>query len=130
MNQSYARVNAPYATHKVFGVQLYKNNARALLLRILCILNSDWLRHARSVLGVYECKPVSCWNSIYRSILMCLFVILPTATSNKRHTSAPVNAARLAAAAAANNNASLSYLDAMYIFSHIFLHHSPLSIFQ
>ena len=53
MNQSYARVNAPYATRKVFGV-LYKNNARALLSRILCILNSDWLQHARSIHGVYE----------------------------------------------------------------------------
>ena len=40
---------------KVFGVQLYKNNARALLSRILSILNSDWLQHARSVRGVYEC---------------------------------------------------------------------------
>ena len=54
MNQSYARVNAPYATRKVFGVQLYKNNARVLLSRILCILNSDWLQHARSLRGVYE----------------------------------------------------------------------------
>ena len=40
--------------HNVFGVQLHKNNARALLLRILSILNSDWLQHARSVRGVYE----------------------------------------------------------------------------
>ena len=55
MNQSYARVNAPYATRKVFRVQLYKNNARALLSRILCILNSDWLQHARSISGVYKC---------------------------------------------------------------------------
>ena len=54
MNQSYARVNVPYATRKVFGVQLYKNNAHALLLRILCILNSDWLQYARSIRGVYE----------------------------------------------------------------------------
>ena len=54
MNQSYTRVNAPYATRKVFGVQLYKNNARAPLSRILCILNSDWLQHARSIRGVYE----------------------------------------------------------------------------
>ena len=37
------------------GVQLYKNNARALLSRILSILNLDWLQHARSVPGVYEC---------------------------------------------------------------------------
>ena len=38
----------------VFGVQLYKNNARALLLHSLSIVNSDWLQHARSVRGVYE----------------------------------------------------------------------------
>ena len=62
MNQPYARVNQPYATltlgsalREMFGVQLYKNNARALLSRILSILNLDWLQHARSVCGVYEC---------------------------------------------------------------------------
>ena len=38
----------------MFGVQLYKNDARALLSRILSILNLDWLQHARSVRGVYE----------------------------------------------------------------------------
>ena len=41
----------------VFGVQLYKNNARALLLHILTILSSDWLHHPdheRTVRGVYE----------------------------------------------------------------------------
>ena len=38
----------------VFGVQLYKNNARTLLSRILSVVNSDWLQHARSVRGVYE----------------------------------------------------------------------------
>ena len=38
----------------MFGVQLYKNNARALLSRILSTLNLDWLQHARSVRGVYE----------------------------------------------------------------------------
>ena len=62
MNQPYARVNQPYATltlasalREMFGVQLYKNNARALLSRILSILNLDWLQHARSGRGVYEC---------------------------------------------------------------------------
>ena len=40
--------------HKVFGVQLYKYNARALLSPILDILNSDWLQHVHSVRGVYE----------------------------------------------------------------------------
>ena len=61
MNQPYARVNQPYATltpasvlREMFGVQLYKNNARALLSRILSILNLDWLQHACSVRGVYE----------------------------------------------------------------------------
>ena len=61
MNQPYARVNQPYATLtlasalcEMFGVQLYKNNARALLSRILSILNLDWLQHERSVRGVYE----------------------------------------------------------------------------
>ena len=58
MNQSYARVNQPYAMlmlasplREMFGVQLYKNNARVLLWRILSILNLDWLQHARSVRG-------------------------------------------------------------------------------
>ena len=57
MNQSYARINAPYTTLaciNVFAVQLYKNDTRALLSRILNILNSDWLQHARSVRGGYE----------------------------------------------------------------------------
>ena len=61
MNQPYARVKQPYAAltlasalREMFGVQLYKNNARALLSRILSILNLDWLQHARSVRGVYE----------------------------------------------------------------------------
>ena len=61
MNQPYAFVNQPYATltlasalREMFGVQLYKNNARTLLSRILSILNLDWLQHARSVRGVYE----------------------------------------------------------------------------
>ena len=61
MNQPYARVNQSYATltlasalREMFGVQLYKNNARALLSHILSNLNLDWLQHARSVRGVYE----------------------------------------------------------------------------
>ena len=63
MNQPYARVNQPYATltlasalREMFGVQLYKNNARTLLSRILSILNLDWLQHVPSVRGVYECS--------------------------------------------------------------------------
>ena len=65
MNQPYARVNQPYATltlasalRETFGV--HKNNARALLSRILSILNLDWLQHARSVRGVYEYPLVGC----------------------------------------------------------------------
>ena len=61
INQPYARVNQPYATltlelalREMFEVQLYKNSARALLSRILNILNLDWLLHARSVRRVYE----------------------------------------------------------------------------
>ena len=61
MNQPNARVNQPYTTlrlasalREMFGVQLYKNNARALLSCILSILNLDWLQHARSVREVYE----------------------------------------------------------------------------
>ena len=54
MNQPYAMLTLASALHEMFGVQLYKNNAHALLLRILSILNLDWLQHARSVRGVYE----------------------------------------------------------------------------
>ena len=69
MNQPYARVNQPYATltlasalREMFGVQLYKNNARAILSRILSILNLDWLQHVRSVHGVYEYAFITKWN--------------------------------------------------------------------
>ena len=65
---TYAGVNQPCATltlasalREMFGVQLYKNNARALLLRILSILNLDWLQHARSVRGVYEYNAICYW---------------------------------------------------------------------
>ena len=58
MNQSYVRVSMHPMLHsptrKVFGVQLYKNNACVLLLHILSIVNSDWLKHARSVCRMYE----------------------------------------------------------------------------
>ena len=54
MNQPYVCANSPSRTHKVFGVQLYKNNACALLSHILSIVNPDWLQHACSVCGVYE----------------------------------------------------------------------------
>ena len=42
------------ALREMFGVQLYKNNARVLLSCILSVLNFDWLQHARSIRGVYE----------------------------------------------------------------------------
>ena len=54
------RLNQPHATltntwlSEVFGMQLYWNDARALLSRILNILNLDWLLHACSVRTVYE----------------------------------------------------------------------------
>ena len=35
-------------SRKVFGVQLYKNNARVLLSHIFSILNSDWPQHVHS----------------------------------------------------------------------------------
>ena len=54
MNQPYATLTLASPLREMFGVQLYKNNARALLSRILSILNLDWLQHARSVRGVYE----------------------------------------------------------------------------
>ena len=57
MNQSYARLNAPYATITrtcISFVQLHLEHfALGCLSRVLCILNSDWLRHARSVRGEY-----------------------------------------------------------------------------
>ena len=77
MNQPYARVNQPYGTltlasalREMFGVQLYKNNARALLSRILSILNLDWLQHARSVRGVYECTVIYFFPTFGKIILL------------------------------------------------------------
>ena len=48
------------ALREMLGVQLYKNNAHALLSRILSILNLDWLQHARSVRGVFEYRLIIC----------------------------------------------------------------------
>ena len=74
MNQPNARVNQPYVTltrasalREMFG-GLYKNNACALLLRILSILNLDWLQHARSVRGVYELILLDIIDSIHTII--------------------------------------------------------------
>ena len=79
MNQPHAHVNQPYATltlsstlHEVFGVQLYKTYARSLLLRILIILNSYWLR------VVYA----ECMNAAYKKssnhIIRQMITPLPT----------------------------------------------------
>ena len=61
MNQSYARVNHPYATltlasalREVFGVQLYKIIHARYFRVFLNVLNSDWLQHACCVRGMYE----------------------------------------------------------------------------
>ena len=50
LRDAHARVS----TARDVRMQLYKNNARALLSRILSVLNLDWLQHAQSVRGVYE----------------------------------------------------------------------------
>ena len=74
MNQPYATLTLASALREMFGVQLYKNNARALLSRILSILNLDWLQHARSVRGVYEfILIVCCTKLIQLNINNCVF---------------------------------------------------------
>ena len=59
----------------MFGVQLYKNNARALLSRILSILNLDWLLHARSVRGVYEMIVVVVVVVVIKIIIIITLII-------------------------------------------------------
>ena len=60
----------------MFGVQLYKNNACVLLSRILSILNLDWLQHARSVRGVYECQITNLWcNSGHLDLLFLVATV-------------------------------------------------------
>ena len=54
-------------------MQFYKNNAHALLSRILSILNLDWLQHARSVRGVYELKLVSLKSFLQECKTQCIF---------------------------------------------------------
>ena len=58
MNQSYVRVNAPYA-YAHARVMCSECNCTKIMharyfSRILSIVNSDWLQHGRSVRGVYE----------------------------------------------------------------------------
>ena len=61
----------------MFGVQLYKNNARALLSRILSILNLDWLQHARSVWigfnSLKRAKEAHLWGSFLWAIHLTVF---------------------------------------------------------
>ena len=54
---------------------MYKNNARALLSRILSIVNSDWMQHASSVCGVYEyvIKGLATFYYVYLLIFSFLF---------------------------------------------------------
>ena len=59
------------ALREVFGMQLYKINERALLSHILSILDSDWVQHACSVRGVYEC------NLLFDSLLCFLLLYQP-----------------------------------------------------
>ena len=47
-------VHARVSTAGDVRCALVQLNARTLLPRFLSILNSDWLKHARSVRGVYE----------------------------------------------------------------------------
>ena len=86
----------------VFRVQLHKNNARALLSRILSIVKSDWLQHMHSVLGAglefphghgghclpffkfgYDAlRPMSTFSVFFTtSWPWCLFVTLPNGLS-------------------------------------------------
>ena len=53
-NKITRKVNESILRARECTVQLYKNNVRALLSHILCILNSDWLRLAHSVRRVYD----------------------------------------------------------------------------
>ena len=57
-----------------------KNNARALLSRILSIVNSDWLQHERSVRGVYEyfLTPIQIFFSFDFVLLLFLFLLCIT----------------------------------------------------
>ena len=52
LRDAHARVSTAWDVRSA----VVQNNARALLSRILSILNLDWLQHARSVCGVYESK--------------------------------------------------------------------------
>ena len=62
MNQSYAGDNAPCAT-LTREVQFYKNNAQALLSRILCILIACRMR----------VEYMECMNKVYSSFFEQIF---------------------------------------------------------
>ena len=75
------------ALREILGVQLYKNNARALLSRILSILNLDWLQHACAVRVVYEYEWMYAWRTkvisrplttILASLLYMYDISIPT----------------------------------------------------
>ena len=57
---------------------MYKNNAGVLLSRILTILSSDWLHHARTVRGVYELIWTNSWIGVVLDLgcLITIFQIL------------------------------------------------------
>ena len=60
MNQPYVTLTLASALREMLGVQLYKNNACALLLCIFSILNSNWLQHVHCVCRVYEIQVNKC----------------------------------------------------------------------
>ena len=59
-NQPYAMLTCMYALREVFGVQLFKI-MNSLLSRIVSIVDSDWLQHARSVRGLCA----KCWKTAH-----------------------------------------------------------------
>ena len=54
LRDAHARVSTARDVRSVIVQKKKKKIARALLSRILSILNFDWLQHARTVRGVYE----------------------------------------------------------------------------
>ena len=84
------------ALREMFGVQLYKNNARALLLRILSIPNLDWLQHARqhvrSVRGVYELILLHNVGCPILSLMRCHQCSCLTASQRHKHNFADQDA--------------------------------------
>ena len=65
MNQPYATLTLASALREMFGVQLYKNNARVLLYAYFEYPELDWLQHSRSVRGV---KNIYKYMNVYECI--------------------------------------------------------------